>query len=351
MISKMFRIASIFILAALALSSTVGAAPCSIASLSGNYGLLTSGTSIAGTPVTSLIHFTFDPTTATFTSLETSSHDGVLIITPHKGTYEVAPDCTARTTIKAAGETLHVAFVVTSTGFFNLNESTGATIEGFGVKQGDRACSNDSVKGNFGFEATGSFAPGAPFTGPAAFVGELKLGVDDSGDGVLSGHVTASEDGTIFTFADEPVTGAYSVNSDCTGTATITPKGQPTLNFDFVVVDCGKQILALETDANTVVSGTLIKDTDDRHDEDAANANDTPVILRTAAVAQAILPVRFDVVLASNVRARLQPPSPLVAPTHPTRHPEAATAAEGSLFAFFNPTAAPAANIPNVAVA
>jgi hypothetical protein len=28
------------------------------------------------------------------------------------------------------------------------------------------------------------------------------------------------EDGTIFTFAEEPVTGSYSVATDCTGTVT-----------------------------------------------------------------------------------------------------------------------------------
>jgi len=47
------------------------------------------------------------------------------------------------------------------------------------------------------------------------------------------------------------------VGTDCRGTATITPKGQSPLNFSFVVVDGGKEMLAIETDANTIVSGTL----------------------------------------------------------------------------------------------
>jgi hypothetical protein len=29
------------------------------------------------------------------------------------------------------------------------------------------------------------------------------------------------------------------------------------MHFSFVVVDCGKELLAIETDADTVVSGTL----------------------------------------------------------------------------------------------
>jgi hypothetical protein len=75
---------------------------------------------------------------------------------------------------------------------------------------------------------------------------------------VISGHVAGSEGGTTLTFS--PVTGSYSVASDCTGTATITPKGQSALNFSFVVVDCGKEMLAIEADADAVVSGTLVRD-------------------------------------------------------------------------------------------
>ena len=272
MISKTFRIALTIVLASFALSSAA-AATCSNASLSGTYGFLTSGTAVTGTPVTSLIQITFDPTTATFTSAETSSHDGVITTTPVNGTYAVDSNCTGRNTVKIDGQSLHVAFVVTSTGFLSLNETTGRTIEGPGVKQGFANCTNAGVTGSFGFEATGVFVAGAPVTGPVAFIGELKLSVDASGDGVITGDVAGSEDGTIFTFAEEPVTGTYSVNSDCTGTATITPKDQSPLNFSFVVVDCGKEMLAIETDADTVVSGTLVRD--DSGDKEPANANDT----------------------------------------------------------------------------
>jgi hypothetical protein len=59
------------------------------------------------------------------------------------------------------------------------------------------------------------------------------------------------------TFTDEPVTGYYRVGADCRATATFTPKGQPEMHFSFVVVDCGRELLAIETDADTAVSGTL----------------------------------------------------------------------------------------------
>jgi hypothetical protein len=106
----------------------------------------------------------------------------------------------------------------------------------------------------------GTFLAGAPFTGPVILIGELALSVNASGDGVINGHIAGSEDGTILTFAEEPVTGSYSVDANCKGTLTITPKGESVLNFSFVIVDCGKEMLALETDADTAVIGTLVKD-------------------------------------------------------------------------------------------
>jgi hypothetical protein len=90
-----------------------------------------------------------------------------------------------------------------------------------------------------------------------AFIGELKLTVNPSGEGVISGHVAGSEHGTILTFAEEPVTGSYTVGTDCRGRATITPKGLSEMHFSLVVVDGGNKMLAIETDADTVVSGTL----------------------------------------------------------------------------------------------
>jgi hypothetical protein len=35
--------------------------------------------------------------------------------------------------------------------------------------------------------------------------------------------------------------------------------GQPKMHFNLVIVDSGKEMLAVETDADTVVSGTLQK--------------------------------------------------------------------------------------------
>ncbi len=233
---------------------------CSNASLSGTYGWIHGGTAANGTPVIGVSQITFDPTTGTYAGEDTASHDGVVTTESIYATYTVTSDCTGTATVEVDGVPAgSIAFVVTSTGFVSLNLTPGGvrTLAGPGVKQGSPTCTNAGVEGSFGFQATGDFVAGAPVTGPVAFIGELKLGVNTSGDGVISGHLAGSEDGAIFRFVGEPVTGSYSVAADCTGTATITPKGRSALNFRFVVVDGGNEILVLETDADTVVSGTL----------------------------------------------------------------------------------------------
>jgi hypothetical protein len=252
MISKIFRIARMIVLASFALSSAAWAAPCSNASLSGTYGFLHDGTDSNGAPFTAAVsQITYDSTTGTFTGETTASHDGVIAIgSPLSGTYTVASNCTGTGT-PSGGQPFSI--VVTSTGFLAIHPFS----EGFAVKEGSPTCTNAGVKGSFAFETTGLFLPGAPATGWVTFIGELKLSVDASGGGVIRGHIAGAEDST--TFAEEPVTGWYTVGTHCRGTATIKPEGLAEMHFHFVVVDGGKELLAVETDADTVVSGTLVK--------------------------------------------------------------------------------------------
>lgn len=270
MIAKTFRIASIIfrsrifiatiVLAIFACSSAARAETCSNESLRGAYGFAHSATDSTGTPVSAAVsQITFDPSTGTFSVDTTSSRDGVISSFSTTGTYAVASNCTGTGTPMGANA---FNFVVTARGFLvsePFSPTTGFTAEGFAVKQGSSSCTNGRVEGSFGLQTTGVFLVGAPTTGAVALVGELKLMVNSSGEGVISGHLAGSEGGTILTFADEPVTGSYKVDKDCTGTATIRPKDQSEMHFSFAVVDCGRELLVLETDDNTVVSGTLVE--------------------------------------------------------------------------------------------
>ncbi len=249
MISETFRIARMIVLTTFAFNSAAWAATCSNASLSGTYGFLHDGTDSNGTPATAAVsQVTFDSNTGTFTGVTTASHGGVIATEPLTGTYAVASNCTG-TGIPAGGSPFSI--VVTSSGFLALHLFS----EGFAVKQGSPTCTNAAVEGSFGFQATGVLLPGAHATGEVAFIGELKLTVN-SGEGVISGRLSASEGGA---FTGEPVTGSYTVDRDCRGRATITPKGGAEMHFGLVVVDGGHQMLAVETDANTIVSGSLEK--------------------------------------------------------------------------------------------
>lgn len=250
MISKTFRIAGIVVLASFALSSAAGATTCSNASLSGTYGFLHPGTDSNGAPATAAVsQITYDPTTATFTGETTASHNGVIATRSLSGTYTIAADCTGTGTPAGGGP---FSIVVTSTGFLAIHLFS----EGFAVKQGSPTCTNAGVKGRFGFETTGAILAGAS-TGGVSFIGELRLTVNPSGEGMIRGNVASSEGGTYLTFVDEPVTGSYRIGTDCRGGATIKPKGHSEMHFSLVVVDGGNEMLAVETDADTVVSGTL----------------------------------------------------------------------------------------------
>ena len=267
MISKTLRIALTIVLTSYALSSAAWAAgsnaPCSNASLSGTYGFLHSGVDSHGAPAAAVTQLTFDSATGRYAGEDLENIDGVITTSSLTAKYEVAESCTvtARVRLVSGGqaEDVDVSFVLTSKGFFFLFQKPGATSSGFGVKQGSPTCTIAGVTGRFGFKTTGIFAAGAPLTGPVDFIGELVFSVNASGEGVISGHIAGSEDGTILTFAEEPVTGSYAVGTDCWGTATIAPKGQPEMHFGFVVVDEGNEMLAVETDSITVVNGTLVK--------------------------------------------------------------------------------------------
>lgn len=265
MISKLFCIAAIIGLANFAVRPAA-AAPCSNASLSGTYGFLHDSTDNTGAPNSAAVsQLTFYPSTGSFTGETTTSRDGVISTIPLSGAYMISPNCTGTGTPSGGSP---FSILVTPTGFLALHLLS----EGFAVKQGSPNCSF-GVEGRFAFEATGAYVAGAPATGAVAFIGKLNFRINASGEGEIGGRLASSQDGAYQTFADEPVTGSFTVDKNCMGTATITPKDLPEMHFSFVVVDCGRKLLAVQTDADTIVSGTLVK-RDENNDPAATASND-----------------------------------------------------------------------------
>jgi hypothetical protein len=112
----------------------------------------------------------------------------------------------------------------------------------------DHACSNRSVAGTYGYTTTGTRLG----IGPVAGVGVSTL--DRNGD--VSGKQTVSFNGVI---ANETYTGTYTVNSDCTGTATLVvsssiPAFNRTSTLDLVWVDNSSAIRMIFTNAQTIIT-------------------------------------------------------------------------------------------------
>ena len=100
-------------------------------------------------------------------------------------------------------------------------------------------CTAASLKGNYGFTASGYFPNGAG-NAPIVATGVTTL----DGEGNVTATVTASFNGDVQTF---PYTGTYSVNPDCTGSITPTP-GSGLANFSIVVVRGGAEVLGMDSD-------------------------------------------------------------------------------------------------------
>jgi len=109
-------------------------------------------------------------------------------------------------------------------------------------------CSSRSISGNYGMTVTASnlVAPGVSI--PIVAVGLINF----SGEGTLTGTATTSFGGGVGT---DSVTGEYSVESNCTGSFSVTFSNGFTINHNLVLVDEGKEIIFIQTDQNTVTTG------------------------------------------------------------------------------------------------
>jgi len=97
----------------------------------------------------------------------------------------------------------------------------------------DKGCSDASLKGDYAYEVIGT-AVTLPPAGPVGILGKITL----DGNGAFSGSVNGSIAGVI-QLTDVPVTGTYSVASDCTGTLTTNYPGV-TVHFNLVLVEGAK---------------------------------------------------------------------------------------------------------------
>jgi ABC-type transporter lipoprotein component MlaA len=111
------------------------------------------------------------------------------------------------------------------------------------------SCSLASVAGEYGYTSNGTIV--SPPVGPFAAVGHVAF----TASGTFSGAQTTSIAGNFF---DETVSGTYSVNRDCTGTAVVNVYHGATLarttNLNLVWDDNQKEIRAIFLTPGTAIT-------------------------------------------------------------------------------------------------
>jgi hypothetical protein len=113
-------------------------------------------------------------------------------------------------------------------------------------------CSEATLRGKFAVVGDGFVPNGAPGTPMVPFANVSLMTLD--GDGALTNKITVSRNGQISENFDS---GTYTVNSDCTGTMSITIPTPPyQLTFNLVVADLqgtqGKEFYFIATTYSVV---------------------------------------------------------------------------------------------------
>jgi len=112
----------------------------------------------------------------------------------------------------------------------------------------DKGCTNATVQGTFAYTSGGSITAPPEIAGPFVEVGTQTF----DGHGNTTASITASQNGNIIPLT---VVGTYTVNPDCTGTATLQVSPiDVTVHLSFVVADGGNEFQAIETDAGLAIT-------------------------------------------------------------------------------------------------
>jgi hypothetical protein len=125
--------------------------------------------------------------------------------------------------------------------------------ETFRTQAKSRRCKHAILRGGYGSGSTGLFQntsndPFLPFAEAAHFVFD--------GRGNLSGSTTLNSAGTVFAVK---FAGTYTVNANCTRSYAIDAGEFGILHRDLLIVDDGKEVEFVETDAAVVLGGYMKK--------------------------------------------------------------------------------------------
>jgi len=131
--------------------------------------------------------------------------------------------------------------------------------QAFRLHADSQICTNAILRGGYGAGSAGLInSSGNPndVTIPTfvPFAEAVHFAFD--GRGNFSGSSTADYGGTIFPVS---FTGTYSVKPNCTGSLTADAGSNGIIHRDLVIVDSGKEVEFVSTDAGLVISGYMKK--------------------------------------------------------------------------------------------
>jgi hypothetical protein len=213
-------------------------------------------------PLVQVGHLTFDGK-GNFSGAHDTKAGGILGPHVDSGTYSVNSDCTTGTISFATGIGFTMSVVITSGGqeIKYVSATTGGVNSGTLRLMAAAPCSASTLSGrSYGYASHGLIAAGNgngfPRIGgfvPFADAGQISFGADGS----VSGVDNVNFGGVVI--PGQPVAGTYSVNSNCTGTTTMTIAGVDN-SWHFVILQGADQIIFVATPNGSVWAGTLTKD-------------------------------------------------------------------------------------------
>ena len=226
---------------------SASAATCTLASMNGIYGFITSGydgSYGAGNVGQSTTNGKGD-ISGTFTH----SVAGKVNTYTFSGTYTMEKNCTGTLDYTVSGEAVHFNFTMddSSKGLQLTRTDTGYINVGYAIPLGTATCGLSGKTSTFALNLFG----GVSGTGNVGYGGQFIL----NGKGAITGSMTLNLDGTVT--SGVAITGTYTQSSNCTGTIQVTPSGRAAQNYATVAVNGNKELLLLETDSGSVVFGTL----------------------------------------------------------------------------------------------
>ena len=228
--------------------SALPSSACSNTTIQGSWGFLLTG---ANSKLTAVVGQIIADGKGGLTGSETISSNGVISSdVALTGTYSIKTTCTGTATITPSGfPAAKYNLTVVSTGkqIEIVDASTGTTEFGYALARGTSACTDAAIKGIFGFQGGGFNSALVP----KAFEGQVIL----DGAGKLTGTETASEGGSV---ASGAISGTYSVNSDCTGSVTVSFKTKK-FTSNFVIVNGDKSALEISTESGDITTTTVAK--------------------------------------------------------------------------------------------